>query len=168
MYSEWSYSKTRQHFAADSSYCTCCKICCILCNDPFWLQWPRSHESQQHSLSDCRFVLALWGGLCREHRAGSRWDSFLHNSSSICGVNAAPFPLCRSDMPVLYVKQRCDPDHSFVFSYLKVSRPMWRNLFNPWEMQIICGEKRWKEKEGEKMRCGNTMRQMRERGSERK
>lgn len=67
----------------------------------------------------------------------------------------SPISLFRSNMPALYVKQRCDPDRFFFFPpsrSLKVSPPTWQNLlvFRSWEMQITCGEKRQGDRERER------------------
>lgn len=91
---------------------------------------PTSHESKRKfdRCNGCR----LWWLLCYSgvmHRVQSRHSfQWLHNTGSVC-ENTVPF---RSKMPAIYVKQQCDPDHSFFFLphwlLLKVSRPMWQNL----------------------------------------
>lgn len=90
-------------------------------------------------------------------------------------VNAVPF---RSNMPALYVKQRCDPDHSFFFPpTLALSKSIPSDVEEPFGLSVLRDanymrrEKtgRWREARTEtkmRRRCGNTKRQMRGRREE--
>lgn len=52
----------------------------------------------------------------------------------------SPISLCRSNMPALYVKQRCDPDHSSSFFFsptLALSKSIPSDVAEPFGLSVL-------------------------------